>query len=154
MKIAAFLMMMATAMPCGATSPVLDYLDLDADFPSGCGCSVMDAKEHFLISVKDMDYTTLDGKVTHHPAIIKLAGKRYELKWISSTEKPGRPYRGERFTKIYSDGTVRLVLNYRTTFVCPPKDESCEVIRYAVDAILTNEGQVYRLTGLKGDCGC
>ncbi|MBI2335568.1 MAG: hypothetical protein HYU97_02260 [Deltaproteobacteria bacterium] len=141
----AFWVVLLFAMPCWAESPILDRLELDKDFPSGCGCIVGDAKGHFLVA------SDIEEKSS---AIIKIAGKRYELKWVSSTETSAKPRLGARFSNVYESGPIRLELNRKTTFVCSPRDESCEVTGYVVRMILTIEGQTYRWTGLKGECGC
>jgi hypothetical protein len=164
MKIFVVLVVTLAAVTCWAESPVLDWLDGDKRLPSGCGCSVMDAKGHLLIA-SELG-SLIDEKGVEHwpPVFIKIAGQRHELKWVSSThpstiQKQGvrvtiNGRRGDRFSRVYEGKDIRLTLNYKTTFVCSPKDESCEVTRYAVDATLMIKGQTHRLTGLKGECGC
>lgn len=154
MKIIVLIIAALVSLSCWAQTPKLDHLEIDKDFPSGCGCSVTDAKDHFLVANDFETITGKEGLEVKRSAVIKWVGKQHRLNFISSTKKSDTPKRGERFTKIYGDDHIRLTLNYRTTFTCPPKDESCEVVRYAVDAVLTVDGQTYRLPNLKGDCGC
>lgn len=143
-----FLIAMLVATSAGAKSQMLDWLEIDKDFGSGCGCSIADTDGHVLIARNEYYY---DG---HDPAIIKISGKRYELKWVSSSEPPIIQNRGVRFSRIYEGNSIRLELSYKTIFLCDPKDEDCEVTRYAVDAALTVNGKTHQFTGLQGSCGC
>jgi hypothetical protein len=166
MKIVMLLVITLIALPGWAKSPILDWLVEGEDFINGCGCVVSDRHDdrhdHSLVysDIDKVEYVFNDEgaqigeKVIHAPAIIKVGGKKYELKWISSTEKTPVPKRAVRFTRTYANDKSRLILNYKTTSVCSPKNVDCEYTGYAVDAILTMDGQTHRLTELKGACGC
>jgi hypothetical protein len=126
----------------------LQPLRLEKDFDGGCGCSVGTGGA--------ANYKTLvfSGVEDRAPALVKVAGELRSLSWISSNEKARAPRVGDRFTKVYSDGKLRLTLALRTTQVCAKNDESCEVTNYKVDAAL-EQGRDHRvLRALSGDCGC
>lgn len=88
------------------------------------------------------------------PAIVRINGKKMELKLISSTEKTGRPKNGDTFTRVYGSANIKLSMHYKTNFVCEKDDESCEVIRYSVDTVLKRGSENSELKNMKGDCGC
>ncbi len=123
----------------------LDKLTLGTDFEGGCGCSIWNPKGEFLF------WSELGAG---DPALVKINGQLRTLKFVSSTEK-SRPARlGDRFTRIYADQDARLTIDHKTTFVCGPDDERCEVTRYDVNVFLEDHGKRARARGLKGDCGC
>lgn len=125
----------------------LQKLKLQRDFEGGCGCSVWtgNAENNTLV------WSELADKA---PAVVKVDGQRRELKFVSSTEKPGNARLGDRFRRVYASNQLRLTLDYVTTFVCGAQDEGCEVTRYRVNSLLEKQGARSQLRNLKGDCGC
>lgn len=140
-------------VPSWAKPPVLDSLVIDVDFPSGCGCSVGNKTDQILIA-SELDYETGDGKKVHHPAILKIAGQRHELKWVSSTQKVGPEKLGDIFSRIYEGHGIRLQLDFKVTRVCKPTEEDCEAHHYSVNGSLTKDRQTHRFNDWDGDCGC
>ena len=123
----------------------LEKLQADEDFESGCGCSVANSKDETLI------FSELQEKA---PAIVRISGQKKVLKWMSTTEKSGSPKKGDAFIRVYGNGSAKLKLNYKTTFVCGKSDESCEVTRYSVNTTLEDGKKKSEMKNLKGDCGC
>ena len=85
---------------------------------------------------------------------VRVEGQKRELKFFSSTEKKSDPKKGDTFTRVYADGKLKLKLNYRTTFACPPDSETCEVTRYAIDGEILEGTRKNSFKTLKGECGC
>lgn len=135
----------ASASLAQSKNPSLDPLVIEKDFEAGCSCSVTNAKNEFLV-VSDLQDKA--------PATVRLNGQKIKLKWLSSTEKTGKPKVGDIFNRVYADGITQLKINYKTTSVCGADDESCEVTSYSVDTILHHGKKKSELSGLKGDCGC
>lgn len=123
----------------------LEKLDQRQDVASDCSCSVTNSKGELLV-VSDIQDKA--------PAVVRVNGKKEELKWISSTEKSGTPKKGDSFSRAYGNANLKLKLEYKTTFVCGKDDESCEVTRYSVDATLEEGKRKSEMKNLKGDCGC
>lgn len=123
----------------------LEQLNNPRDFGGGCGCSVWRGSDETLV------WSELGEK---EPAVVRVDGTRKELRWISSTERSGTPRLGDRFQRVYSDGSLKLTLRYVTTFVCSAGDEGCEVTRYRVNTLLEQGTARSQLRNLKGDCGC
>jgi len=135
-----------TALAAKKPKPLrLETLEQNKDFESGCACNVLDAKGRFL-AVSALEETA--------PVIVRFDGKKRQLPWVSSSRKAGPAKKGDKFNKMYADGSTKLTLGLVTTFVCGPSDESCEVTRYAVDLVLEDGARKARIASLKGDCGC
>lgn len=145
--------LLLTPLSSWAKPPALDPLVADVDFLSGCGCSVGDKKDRILIA-SELDYETGDGKKVHHPAILKIAGQRHELKWVASTQKVGPEKLGDVFSRIYEGHGIRLQLDFKVTRVCKPTEEDCEAHHYSVNGALTRGQEKHRFTHWDGDCGC
>ena len=123
---------------------VLQQLEASEN-PSGCSCSVMNAKNEYLLSADLLDKAS---------AIIRVEGRKLDMKFVSTTEKKKEPKKGDTFTRVYSNGPTTLKLNYKTISACPPDSETCEVTRYAVDGLLQNGKHKQNLKHLRGECGC
>lgn len=123
----------------------LEGLQQKVDFAGGCGCSVFDSQNQYLIF---SDYRE------NSPAIVKINGQKRELKWISSTEKAKNPKKGENFIRFYSDGDFNLKINFRTTRICPKSNPACEDTQYSINTTLEHGKEKSKMKNLKGDCGC
>ncbi|RYZ94164.1 MAG: hypothetical protein EOP11_26750, partial [Proteobacteria bacterium] len=99
---AAFTCTSASASDPSAGALRLQTLRQDKDFESGCGCSVG--------AGRGANYKTLifSGVEERAAALVKVDGTLRSLNWISSNEKTRAPRVGDRFTKVYSDGQLRL----------------------------------------------
>jgi hypothetical protein len=133
-----------------SNSPISNRLILgpveDPDF--GCGCwlsrTKLDGRNRRFVFM-----SPLDGS-----AYINLNQKTITLRLIAeSRDKKRGPRVGDRSWAIYSDGNVRLRIDYIVTTVCDPKDESCEVTYY--NAIMTvTRNQQKAVVHTSGLCGC
>jgi len=131
---------------------VLEKLEMGKDFEADCCCSVW--REGKDPNMQD-DFVWSD-LLERAPAVIKLDGKRRELKYISSTEKK-TVRKGDSFSKVYRDGKTELKLNYKVTFACPQNSleaEGCETTGYSVDLSLKDGSRKLKMNSLKGACGC
>ncbi|RZA04326.1 MAG: hypothetical protein EOP11_15365 [Proteobacteria bacterium] len=143
-----FSVLPAFASDLSARSLKLEPLSIEKDFEGGCGCSVGRSHgENFQTLV----FASFEER---SPALVKLDGQVRSLPFSSSSEKARAPRVGDRFTKVYSDGSLRLTLRHKTTAVCAKEDESCEVTNYRVDASLEQGRERRVLKSLEGDCGC
>jgi hypothetical protein len=68
---------------------------------------------------------------------------------------PGYPSRvGDRVTKVYTAGSIRVEATYETTWVCPPNAEGgCEVTRFDVTFVVKRDGRTETVHAI-GDVGC
>ena len=113
----------------------------------GCGCyfarNKTDLRKRRYIYSESMD----------GPAYINVNGKNLELQPIASSETNGEEGVGRRSWQTFTAGDLRIRLELTVTWVCPPKDEGCEVTYYK--AILTVSGKGQKITeNLTGMCGC
>lgn len=144
-----FLALVVSAISASAAPSIkLQPLVADQDFASGCGCSVGTMKGEEFSTLLFSEYGN------GSPAIVKVNGRRLSLPFVSSTEKEENPQIGDRFTKVYSDGKLKITLDHETNFVCGPQEEECEVTGYKVDAVLERGNVRTELKSLEGDCGC
>ncbi len=124
------------------SKPRIEKLSLGSDFEGGCGCSAYRGDDVFFFS----------GPEDRAQLIAKIDGRLRKLNFVSSTEDSS-PAVGDRFTKIYKDSRYRVSLDHKTTFVCAPSDEGCEVTRYDLK-VNVKRGRESSRFSFKGDCGC
>ncbi|WP_413288094.1 hypothetical protein [Bdellovibrio sp. HCB337] len=123
----------------------LEKLQEDKDFELTCGCAVTNRNGDFLV---------FSGPTERASAIVRIDGKRRSLKWSSSNELARDARVGDRFYKSYRSGTTKMRINYRTTEICEPSDDSCEVTKYSIDIRLQDGSRKNTLRNLRGECGC
>jgi hypothetical protein len=113
----------------------------------GCGCGFYypsDSRSRspkFIFSSDDQNF-----------AWMNIGGQDIELKLLRSTD-PKVIRVGSRSTRIYRASGIKVTVSFVTTWICPPRDEACEVTRYNGTFTLT-KGGLKRVVILKGDCGC
>ena len=142
--VALFVLAFRDAVASPAKALFLQKLE-GSERPSGCSCSITNSKNDYLLASDLLDKASVT---------IRAEGRKRDLKFVSSTEKKSDPKKGETFTRVYADGKLKLTLNYRTTFACPPDSESCEVTRYAIDGEISEGTRKNTFKTLKGECGC
>jgi hypothetical protein len=85
---------------------------------------------------------------------MNINGKDTKLKFVKTTQNTRRRARvGDRFYEEYSAPGVKVRIDYVTKWVCPPRDESCEVTNYDVSITVT-KGKSSKTIKAKGSCGC
>ena len=122
----------------------------DQSLSDGCSCTFgapteMRRKSPRYLFVSDVE----DEEKT---AWLNVDGKDVELKLLKWRNPPTERV-GSRSTRTYAAGPLKLTATYVATWVCPPRDEACEVTRYDGVFKITN-GRVARTLKLKGECGC
>lgn len=115
------------------------------DVKMGCSCGVRSATKATYVS------TDIEANA---PAIVSINGKKTQLKFMNVTGESEKPKLGDKVTKVYGEGDMRLILNHTTTFVCPENSDSCEVTRYSTDIKVRKGKERFELKDLEGDCGC
>lgn len=119
------------------------------DVVDGCGCSFqLPAERAKPDSKKFIFLSDIDGKNVY----MNIAGKDIVLKRLGGGEFPEAKKRS-RFTERYFGDNTNVQVDYLTTWVCPPKDESCEVTRFD-GSITAQQGTQKEVLKVKGDCGC
>src|SRR5688500_376719 len=76
----------AQVQPKRTEAPVLQPLEADKDFVSGCGCSVTNREEETLVFSEPEEKS---------PAIVKIGGQKMTLKFKSSNEKSETAKKGD-----------------------------------------------------------
>lgn len=122
----------------------------DQSLSDGCSCTFGrpsqirgEAPRYLFVSdVEDEEKT----------AWLNIDGEDVRLKLLSS-RNPGSERVGSRSTRTYAAAGLTVTATYVATWVCPLKDEACEVTRYRGDFKIT-KGGVTRILQLKGECGC
>ena len=86
---------------------------------------------------------------------MNINGKDTKLKRVKTTDDPeGEPRVGSRFFEEYEGASgLKVKIDYVTTWVCPPLDEACEVIKYNVSITVT-KGKTSKTIQAAGACGC
>ena len=85
--------------------------------------------------------------------VMNIGGSDVRLE-LDATSGAGYPRRvGERVTKIYTSGAVRVDATYTAVWVCPPGQEGCEVTRFDVTFIVRRGDRVETVSAT-AEVGC
>ena len=113
----------------------------------GCGCYFSfnksdDAARRLIFFESDQDmgiWINIDGRDTRLRLTRETKAKRLRV--------------GSRLVSEYASGDVTVSLVKTVTWVCPPRDESCEVTKFS--AVLTvRKGNLTQTVRAVGSCGC
>jgi hypothetical protein len=84
---------------------------------------------------------------------MNIDGRNVRLKLVSSTEPYRRAERkGERFSRSYTSGDVRVRMDIVVTSVCAPHDEQCEFTGYKA-TVTVSKGSRKQTVKATGGCG-
>jgi hypothetical protein len=64
-------------------------------------------------------------------AVMNINGHDTRLMLVRSNPSDQPSKKGDRSSSWYKAGDLEVRVDYTVTGLCPPKDESCEVVRYA-----------------------
>jgi hypothetical protein len=87
------------------------------------------------------------------PAYIKVNGKNLKLQPVAASDTNAKERVGKRSWETYTAGGLKIRLDKTVTWVCPPKDEACEVTYYKATLTVSGKGQTIT-EHLTGNCGC
>jgi len=86
-------------------------------------------------------------------AVVNVDGKDVNLKLKVRKEPKGEDLKvGQKSEEDYTGTGVKVHVDYVTTWVCPPDDESCEVTSFNAIVIVTR-GNSRKAVRVKGVCG-
>lgn len=123
----------------------------NSDVVDGCSCGFQTAVE---AKKPDSQKFLFLSELGTSEGWMNINGKDIKLKLVKTTENTRRRARvGDRFYEEYSSPGVKVRIDYTTKWVCPPRDESCEVTNYDV-AITVTKGKSSKTLKAKGSCGC
>ncbi len=114
----------------------------------GCSCTLQlpeDYRKHNERAVFLHDFSDI--------IQMNIDGKDVRLKLVSESPQPKKEKVGNRRKEVYSAGKDRVEIEYVTTKVCPPKDESCEVTWYSATITVIRGKESQQIKAL-GTCGC
>ena len=116
----------------------------------GCGCYFRPAGEH----ASPERYIFFEDASEAAP-LMNIGGREVRLRLISSTEPLGGVGRkGERFSRRYAAGDIRVRMSFVATRVCPgPYDPECVANSYDV-TVTASKGSRRQTVRAEGDCGC
>ncbi len=116
--------------------------------PEECGCLLQlspDYRKHNRRAIFRSDFSD--------KAWMNLDGKDLELSLVSPPASGRRERVGARRNEIYKSGSYKIEIQYVTTRICPPKDESCEAVWYSAMITVTKNGLSGKIKTI-GLCGC
>lgn len=113
----------------------------------GCGCSF--ARNKTDLRQRRYIYSESMGE----PAYINVNGKNLKLHPVASSETGGKEKVGKHSWETFTADGLKIRLDKTVTWVCPPKDEACEVTYYKAMLTVSGKGQTITET-LTGMCGC
>ena len=117
----------------------------------GCNCGFQTAVE---AKKPDSQKFLFLSELGSREGWMNINGKDTKLKLVKTTDNSRRRARvGDRFYEEYSAPGVKVRIDYTTKWVCPPRDESCEVTNYDVTITVT-KGKTSKTVKAKGSCGC
>ena len=118
---------------------------IDGNIGVGCSLSlnIADRRERRYVFVQGMD----------EPAYINLDGENLKLELVDYSDVKNVPEKvGDRSWEIYVAGDVKVRIDRTVTWVCDPKDESCETTYYKAVMTITRKTQraIIKTVGLCG----
>ncbi len=115
-----------------------------------CGCYFRSAGE-----VERSEPYIFFEDATEEAPLMNMGGRDVRLRLISSTEPPGGVQRkGERFSRRYASGDIRIRMSFVATSVCPgPYDPECAANHYEV-TLTASKGARRQTIKAVGGCGC
>lgn len=116
----------------------------------GCSCSFQfPADWSDKKSFKPIFLSEIEGP----PAYMNIDGQDVKMTRVGPEPTHAELKKGTRFTKNYRAQDTKVIVEFTATWLCPPKDESCEVTHY--DGTLSVlKGSRKETVKAKGDCGC
>lgn len=84
---------------------------------------------------------------------INIDGRDTRLRLIRETKPNGRIRVGSKFVSHYGASDITVDLVQVATWVCPPRDESCEVAKYSA-TFAVRKGSRTEIVRAVGSCGC
>jgi hypothetical protein len=123
----------------------------NSDVVEGCSCGFQTAIE---AKKQNSQKFLFLSEVGSNAGWMNINGKDTKLKLVKTTQNTRRRAKvGDRFYEEYSAPGVKVRIDYTTKWVCPPRDESCEVTNYDVHITVT-KGKTSKTIKAKGSCGC
>ena len=115
-----------------------------------CGCYFRSAGE----GASSERYIFFEDASEEAP-LMNIGGRDVRLRLISSTERPGGVRRkGERFSRRYASGDIKIRMSFVATRVCPsPYDPECAANHYDV-TLTASKGARRQTVKAVGGCGC
>ena len=121
-----------------------------ATVAEGCGCYIRAAS-----AGRDSERYVFFEDAGQEAPLMNIGGRNVKLRLIGSTEPPnGVRRRGERFSKRYASGGVKVRMVFVAESVCPPPyNPECVANRYSV-TVTAVEGRRRQTIKAVGGCGC
>ena len=85
-------------------------------------------------------------------AIVNIGGRDTMLALVRSNEPNKEARKGDRWTSWYRGDRIQVRVDYVVSSLCPPDDESCEVVYYRATIVVTR-GATTRTVAAYGLCG-
>jgi len=115
----------------------------------GCGCYFQFPSE----GPRSNRYLFFEDFSEESP-LMNIDGKNVKLKLVGSSEPSGGvKKKGERFSRNYVSGDVKVRMDFVTASVCAPNDEGCESTNYNVTVTVWKGGRQQTVKAV-GGCGC
>ena len=117
---------------------------------AGCGCYFRSAGED-----ASSERYIFFADASEAAPLMNIGGRDVRLRLISSTERPGGVRRkGERFSRRYAAGDIKIRMSFVATSVCPsPYDPECAANNYDV-TLTASKGARRQTVKAVGGCGC
>lgn len=134
----------------GGREPAARLIGNVSKVAEGCGCFFRPAGE----GASAGRYIFFED-VSEAAPIMNLGGRDVMLRLISSTEPPeGVRRKGERFSRSYAAGDIKIHMYFVATSVCPPSyDPECMANHYNVTVTASKGARRQTVKGV-GACGC
>jgi hypothetical protein len=84
---------------------------------------------------------------------INIDGRDTRLRLVRETKPKGRIRVGSKFISHYAAGDLTVDLVQIATWVCPPRDEGCEITKYSA-TFTVRKGSRTQIVRAVGSCGC
>jgi hypothetical protein len=115
----------------------------------GCGCHFQ-----FLNEDRNSNHYLFFEDFSEESPLMNINGGNVRLKLVGSSEPSGGvKKKGERFSRSYMSGNVKVRIDFVTTSVCAANDESCESTGYDVTVMVMKGGREQTVKAV-GGCGC
>ena len=121
-----------------------------ATVAEGCGCYFRAAS-----AGRDSERYVFFEEAGREAPLMNIGGRNVKLRLMGSTEPPnGVRRRGERFSRRYASGGIRVRMDFVAESVCPPPyNPECAANSYSV-TVTAVEGRRRQTIKAVGGCGC
>ncbi len=116
----------------------------------GCGCYISfskadDKARRYIFFASDEE--------GNKDALMNIDGRDIRLRFVNQINPKAKIRLGSRYISRYESGNITVEVVRTIIWLCPPKDEGCEIARFSV-TLTVRKGNSTQIVKAFGVCGC